>query len=69
MIDYHDYIGDEVRIVDIDGKIYEGLIMSYDVGLEEDLDYDSIGIQPAGTEGYYISIPIPDIVSIEVLKE
>ena len=69
MIDYHDYIGDKVRIVDKDGEIFEGVIISYEVGLEEDLDYDSIGIKPTGTEGYYISIPIPDIEKFEVLED
>lgn len=46
VIDYHNYIGKVVRILDKDGEIFEGTIMSYDVGLEEDLDYDSIKIQP-----------------------
>ncbi len=69
MIDYHDYIGDKVRIVDKDGEVFEGTIMSYDVGLEEDLDYDSIGIQPTGETRYYIGIPIPDIVSCEVMQD
>jgi hypothetical protein len=69
LIDYHDYIGDRVRVVDKDGKKTEGIIMSYDVGLEDDLDYDSIGIQPTGTTGHYIGIPIPDIVTFEVLKD
>lgn len=69
MIDYHDYIGDRVRIVDKHGETFEGVIISYEIGLEEDLDYDSIGIKPTGAEGYYIGIPIPDIEIFEVLKD
>lgn len=68
MIDYHDHIGDKVKVVDKEGDVFEGTIISYDVGLEDDLDYDSIGIQPTGETGYYIGVPIPDIVDFKVLE-
>ena len=69
MIDYHNHIGDKVRIVAKDGEVLEGEIISYEVGLEEDLAYDSIGIRPTNTEGYYVGIHIPDIVKFEVLRD
>ena len=47
----------------------EGTIISYDVGLEDDLDYDSIGIKLTGTDGYCIVVPIPDIVEFKVLDD
>lgn len=68
MIDYHDYLGDKVRIIDKDGQTTEGIAISYSVGLDDDLDYDSIGIQQVG-KGFIIDIPIPDIVKIEVLGD
>ncbi len=68
MIDFHDYLGSKVKITDKDGLVVEGLAISYDVGLEDDLDYDSIGVEPIGKD-YIIVFPIPDIVSVEVMKE
>lgn len=67
MTDYHDLMGERVKVIDKDGEVFIGPIISYEVGLEDDLDYDSIGIQTG--EGYYIGVPIPDIVSCEVLKD
>lgn len=66
MIDYHDYIGCKVRIIDKDGDIIEGLLISYEVGEMEDKDFDSIGVEQGGKE-YIIDIPIPDIEKSEVL--
>jgi len=67
LIDYHDLIGDRVKVVDKDGEIFVGPIIGYEVGIMEDLDYDSIDIQVG--EGYCIGVPIPDIVSCEVLED
>lgn len=66
MIDYHDYIGDKVEILDKDGDTIKGIAISYHVGIDEDKDYDSLGIQQEG-KGYIISVPLPDIVSIKAL--
>lgn len=65
-MDYHDLIGEHVKIVDKDGDVFVGPIISYEVGTMEDLDYDSIGVQIG--EDHYIGIPIPDIVSCEILE-
>ncbi|OON98789.1 MAG: hypothetical protein ATN35_03615 [Epulopiscium sp. Nele67-Bin004] len=68
MIDYHDYLGDKVKIVDIEGDIFIGEAMSYDVWIDIDKEYDEIGI-------YYperrviIVIPVNEIVSIERLED
>jgi len=69
MVDYYKYIGHKVRVIDKDGEVYEGIMLTYEYGYEEDpeVDYDSIGIKPTGTQGYYIGIPIPDIEKFEVL--
>ncbi|MNO23030.1 hypothetical protein D3C76_275910 [compost metagenome] len=67
MTDYHEHIGDRVKVVDTEGEVFIGTIIGYDVGIMEDLDYDSIDIQTG--EGFCISVPIPDIVSCEVLKD
>ncbi|MBT2287984.1 hypothetical protein J7E73_02335 [Paenibacillus albidus] len=67
MIDYHDLMGEQVKVTVKDGGVFIGPIISYEVGVMEDLDYDSIGVQTGG--GSYESIPIPDIVSCEVLED
>ncbi|MBN6890074.1 hypothetical protein ACUXCC_005600 [Cytobacillus horneckiae] len=66
-MDYHDFVGDKVKVIDKDQDEFVGVIISYEVGLEEDLDHDSIGIQVG--KGYCISIPIPDIRTFEVLEQ
>lgn len=67
MIDYHDFIGEKVKITDKDGDVIEGIAISYEVGEMEDKDYDSLGIQQVG-KGYIIDVPIPDIKQFEVLE-
>ncbi|WP_375103778.1 hypothetical protein ACDZ28_32730 [Paenibacillus sp. RS8] len=67
MIDYHDLMGERVKVIDKDGDVFIGPIISYEVGIMEDLDYDSIGIKTG--DGYCESVPIPDIVSCEVLED
>ncbi|CQR51471.1 hypothetical protein [Paenibacillus riograndensis] len=67
MMDYHDLIGERVKVVDKDGDVYIGPLITYEVGLDSDEDFDSIGIKTG--EGYYESVPIPDIVSCEVLED
>lgn len=71
MIYYPDYMGRKVKVVDKDGAIFEGALISYGHGYDEEpeVDYDSIGIKPTGTEGYCISIPIPDIKEFEILED
>lgn len=66
MIDYHDYVGEDVKITDKDGKVIEGRIIGYEVGIMEDKEYDSLDIAKIG-EGYCISVPIPEIEHFEVL--
>lgn len=66
MTDYHEYIGETVEVVDKDNDIIKGTIIGYDVGAVEDLDYDSIDIQL--DNGCYISVPIPDIQNLYVVK-
>lgn len=61
-------MGQRVKVIDKDGDIIQGKAISYDVGLLDDLSYDSIGIEQEG-KGYYISVPIPDIESIKVLPD
>lgn len=71
MIDYHDHMGERLKITDKDGNVYIGELISYEVGIMEDLDYDTIGIQTDQGKalGYYTGIPIPDIVSCEILED
>ena len=71
MIYYPDFMGYMVKVVYDKTKILTGTLISYEHGGDDDppRDYDSIGIKPTGTTGYYTGIPIPDIVSIEVLEE
>ena len=66
-MDYHDLIGERVRVTDKDGDVYEGELTTYEVGLMDNMDYDSIGIQTG--EGYEEMIPIPDIVNCEILND
>ena len=66
MIDYHEYIGDRVRVTDKDGDTFEGVIVSYEVGIVEDKDSDSIGIHQE-KQNMAIEIPVLDIVSIEII--
>lgn len=68
MIDYHDYMGDKLKVIDKDGDIIEGRLISYEVGIMEDKDYDSIGLEQEG-KGYIIDIPIPHIKEFEVIEE
>jgi hypothetical protein len=68
MIDYHDYVGEDAKITDKDGKIIEGRIIGYEVGAMEDKEYDSIDVAKIG-EGYSIEVPIPNIKKIEIIKE
>lgn len=68
MIDYHDYMGDKVRVIDKDGDVIEGRLVSYEVGVMEDKDYDSIGLDQED-KGYIIDIPIPDIKEFKVIEE
>lgn len=67
MIDYHDLVGERVKVTDKDGNVFVGPIIDYIVGLDADRDYDSIGVQTQ--KGMSIDIPIPDIVSCEVLED
>lgn len=67
MTDYHDYIGKKIRITTSDKKQIDGIAISYSVGMEEDKDYDSLGIQQIG-KGYITSVPIPDIAGIKVIE-
>lgn len=69
MIYYPDYMGYQVKVTDKNGVVTEGVLISYDHGYDEqpEVDYDSIGIQRTGAKGYYIGIPIPDIIKFEVL--
>lgn len=49
----------------MDGEIFEGEAISYDVGIMEDRDYDSIGLD----QGSHVAmIDEPDIKSIEVIE-
>lgn len=68
MIYYPDYIGHMVKIKDKDGDIFQGILISYDHGYDEEpeVDYDSIGIQIS--KGYCLTIPIPTIKEFEVLE-
>lgn len=66
MIDYHDYIGDKVKITDKEKKTIEGKLIGYEVGIMQDEDFDSIDIQQDG--GCCISVPIPEIKHFEVLQ-
>lgn len=66
MKDYHDYVGERVEIIDKDGEAFIGPVISYEVGLDVELDYDSLGVQVG--EGYYIGVPIPDIQTIKILE-
>ncbi|MGM1047609.1 MULTISPECIES: hypothetical protein [Paenibacillus] len=53
-----------LRIVTKEGETVEGVAISYDVGIMEDRDYDSIGLD----QGSHIEmIDEPDIKSIEVI--
>ncbi|MNW14285.1 hypothetical protein D3C71_2124630 [compost metagenome] len=54
-------------MIDKDGDVFIGPIISYEVGIMEDLDYDSICIKTG--EDYSEAVPIPDIVSCEVLED
>lgn len=67
MIDYHDYIGEDVKIINKDGKVIEGRVIGYEVGIMEDKEYDSLNIAKIG-EGYCISVEIPEIENLEVLQ-
>lgn len=69
MIYYPDFMGYTVKVVYDKTKVLTGTLISYDHGGDDEppRDYDSIGIKPTETQGYYISIPIPDIVEFEVI--
>ena len=64
MIDYHNYVGEYVKIKQKNGKEIEGKVIGYEVGIVEDKDYDSIDVSPK--KGYAIGIPILDIEEIKV---
>lgn len=66
MIDYHDYVGDRVKVIDRDDKIIEGVIIGYDVGIDRGEEYDAIDIKK--DNGICIAQPISDIKYFEVLK-
>lgn len=68
MIYYPDYIGYTIKIKDKDGDIFQGVLMSYSHGYDEDpeVEYDSIGIQIK--KGYLVLIPIPDIIEFKLLE-
>lgn len=57
-------MGKQLRIETKQGEIFEGEAISYDVGIMENRDYDSIGLD----QGDHIAmIDEPDIKKIEVI--
>lgn len=66
MDDLTSYMHKKVRIKTKDGREIEGYAVSYDVGIEEGKDYDSIGID---CETYIESVGENEIKSIEVVSE
>ncbi|MEK4512869.1 LSM domain protein [Paenibacillus sp. FSL K6-2524] len=58
------YMHKRLRILTKQGEMFEGEAITYDVGIMEDRDYDSIGLD----QGTHIAmIDEPDIKSIEVI--
>lgn len=68
MIDYHDYMGYKVRIVTKDKNVTEGILVSYGVGVVEDIECDYLGISQIDKE-YCICVDIPDIENFSVLEK
>ncbi|WP_019636133.1 hypothetical protein [Paenibacillus fonticola] len=65
MEDLTSYMHKRLRIETVEGEIFEGEAISYEVGVMEDRDYDSIGLD----QGSHVAmIDEPDIKSIEVIE-
>ncbi len=63
--DLTSYMHKRLRIETVEGEIFEGEAISYEVGVMEDRDYDSIGLD----QGSHVAmIDEPDIKSIEVIE-
>ncbi|MEK4513664.1 hypothetical protein [Paenibacillus sp. FSL K6-2524] len=59
------YMHKRLRILTKQGEMFEGEAITYDVGIMEDRDYDSIGLD----QGTHIAmIDEPDIKGIEVIN-
>ena len=61
-----DYTNKCVKIVDVDGRIHEGLVEFYTSELDNIDGVASISIRPDGTQGILIELSEDEVVNIEV---
>lgn len=59
-----EYFNKDIRLVDIDGKIWIGFVETYTPKIDSDEEYDEIGLQ---YNGNLISFTEVEIQSIEII--
>lgn len=62
-----EYVGKQVRLVDIDGEVFEGRCSDYSPPYDNDLEFASIGIVTREGAGFSYELYENEIKSIEVI--
>ncbi|QLL78042.1 hypothetical protein GTO87_05125 [Ligilactobacillus saerimneri] len=64
------YLGEQVRLIDNDGKVWEGKVVSLDLAINyDDIEYDELDLEVEGyTDTILYAFPENEIKSIEIIK-
>ena len=64
------YLGEQVRLIDNDGKVWEGKAVSLDLAINyDDIEYDELDLEVEGyTDTILYAFPENEIKSIEIIK-
>jgi hypothetical protein len=62
-----DYAGKKVKIIDIDNKIYKGIVLGYTKAIDNDENEASIDVFPTKTSVSGVELFESEIKSIEII--
>ncbi|WP_062353302.1 hypothetical protein [Bacillus kwashiorkori] len=63
-----EYVGKKIRLMDVDGQVFEGKCTDYTQALDNEPEIESIGIETVSGADYSYEIYENEIKSIEIIE-